>query len=252
MGHGGSQPTLSETDGVEVSLWMPTPEALGLEGNRPQLPRMAAGYYQALVAVRKHPQGEDSAIHYLRLRSQEKPDLRGKLALRDENRISPADLTRAQKARLEIVPMPLPREHRVYHEGMRADFEVRLDGEPLSDASVGLRTSNGTILIEQTDARGRVRFILPMDFKDVMPGRNANPSAEMVLRTVYRDQGTRYASSLTMPYTPHPSNWQSANWAFGLLLAGMVGGGLLGRRVIAHTPAPNKGRKKILPPENKA
>lgn len=248
----GTIPQLSDSRGVEVRLWMPEAQPLELEGKRPRLPRMAPGYYQALVAVREHEQGEDSAIHYLRLRSPEEPDLRGWFSFRPENRLSPADLTAVPKARLEIVPAPLPREMRTYHEGMRATFQVRLDGQPLGGASVGLRTSNGTILIEPTDVRGRVMFILPMDFTEVLSGRNATPPAEMVLRTVYRDEEQRLATSLTMPYGPHPSNWQSAGWAFGLLLMGMIGGGLLGRRVVALAPVPGKSRKKIIIRESKA
>jgi hypothetical protein len=248
----GTVPQLSDSNGVEVTLWKPEAQRIELADKQPRLPRTAPGYYQALVAVREHDQGEDSAIHYLRLRSPEEPDLRGWFSFRPENRISPAELTTARKARLEIVPAPLPREMRTYHEGMRATFQVRLDGQPLGGASVGLRTANGSILIEETDPRGRVTFILPMDFTEVLPGRNATPPAQMVLRTVYRSDEQRFATSLTMPYGPHPSNWQSAGWAFGLLLMGMIGGGLLGRRVVALAPAPGKSRKKIIIQERKA
>ncbi|WP_018233101.1 hypothetical protein [Thioalkalivibrio thiocyanodenitrificans] len=241
----GSVPWLSDTGDVEVTLWSPDRREIALDGTRPRLPRTAHGYYQALVAVRRHEGGEESAIHYLQLRSPEEPDLRGRFALRAASRISPADLTGARKTRLEIVPAPLPREHRRLHEGMRAAFVVRLEGEPLEGATVELRTSNGTRLMERADQTGRVAFRIPTDFEQVLPGRRATPPAELVLRSMHRADGERLATTLTMPYSPHPSNWESAGWAVGLLAAGMVGGGLIGRRVSALAPPPRThGRKR--------
>lgn len=228
-------PPLEEARDARVTLWSPEPEEIELSGNRPELPATATGYYQALVAVQRTEEGEESAVHYLKIRGEPRPDLRGSLSVRPENRISPGDVTAREKATLEIVPEPLPREHSNYFETMEASFRVRFEGEALADREVVLRTENGSRLVGRTDSNGLVSFTIPRDYEEVGASRRGTPPAVMRLHTAHRADQEWYQTSLALRYTPDPDRWQSFAWAGVLLVAGMVTGGVTARRAVAHS-----------------
>jgi len=236
-GYGAPVPSLSETEGARVTLWSPDPRPIPLDGRRPQLPATATGYYQALVARRQTAAGEESAIHYLRLRSRSRPDLRGQLSVRPENRQSPADVVARKKATLEIVPDPLPREHNEYHEDMEARFQLRFQGAPIAERPVILRTENGSQYTRRTDESGLVDFTIPRDLE------SAESASMLQLRAAHRADGRRYRTSLAVPYGPDPDRWQSLVWAGGLLAAGLFTGGILARRVTAITGRRGRAKK---------
>ncbi|KPV40299.1 hypothetical protein AN478_09410 [Thiohalorhabdus denitrificans] len=230
-----SGPVLEDRQEARVTLWSPGPRAVKLANGRPELPATAPGYYQALVAVRRTGEGEESAIHYLKLRDVPRPDLRGSLSVRPENRISPGDVTARKKAALEIVPAPLPREHSGYTETMVAGFRVRFQGEPLANREVVLRTGNGSRLTGRTDESGMVTFTIPRDFARVGTSARATPPATMRLHTAHRADGKWFRTSLTLRYGPDPDRWRSFAWAGVLLAAGLVAGGVTARRVNARS-----------------
>lgn len=137
---------------------------------------------------------------------------------------SSRELLAAAKTELEIVPDPVPREHYRYQANKRWGFLVRFRGDPVVGAAVLLTTEHGSRLEGSTDSEGRVSFVLPDDFPEVHPGRDANAPAEM---TLYVDRGAapkRYRTRLNAAYHADPGHWRSLPWGVGVVALGLLAG----------------------------
>ena len=161
--------------------------------------------YHVLVAHKQHNGVIQSAIRYVYFNG--KPSGH-----------SPAEITALEKAALEIVPDPLPREHWHYKAGDAIAFVVRFKGSPYASIPVTLSTSHASILEAVTDAQGRVFFTLPDDFPHTRAGRDNNPPAELLLHAKLSDDQQRYATWLSADYRANPQHWQQRT--LGALVAG--------------------------------
>lgn len=174
-----------------------------------RLPRTGMGYYHALVASRTGEGRVETAIRYVPLGG------------RSSGR-SPAEVVALSKARLEIVPDPLPREHWRYQGDETACFALRFDGQPLAGRAMRLTSAKGSELVVQTDARGRAEIVIPDDLDPAVGQRQAG---EMTLVAEYRDgQGVLHVTTLSAAYAPSPAHWKSLPLGAFMGVAGLVGG----------------------------
>ena len=147
---------------------------------------------------------------------------------------SPKDLLTVPKHELEIVPAPLPREHRRYREAEKWDFLVRFEGKPLAAQPVVLETEFGSRLTAVTNAEGIATLVLPRDFKPAIDsageGDELLRTGRFVLSTEKSLDGKRYLTAFNHQYGQDPERNSSIAWgaAFGML--GMVAGVPLLRR----------------------
>lgn len=217
--------------GAAVRLLLPdlstrrlAPDATG----RTTIPSTRMEYYHALIAERDAGARHEAAIRYLHLFG--KPSGR-----------SPSELLAARHTPLDIVPRPLPREHWRYLSGNTFTFIVRFHGQPLAGQTVTLQTANGTIRQFDSDHQGRIDIRLPDDFPDVQPGRASNRPAEFMLSAEHRDDGRLYATTLSAPYSPSPTHWQSPAFGLSALAGGLLLGGFLSLRLGQKTAGKKRG-----------
>lgn len=219
---------LENAEGADVTLWKPDLSTAPLTARDGKVDLNPTGLdsYHAVVAERERAGVTETVIRY--------EYLNGRRTGR-----SPAELTAAVKADFEIVPDPLPREHARYLTANPAAFLVRYRGAPLAGAAVTLDTSHGSALEGVTGADGRVRFRLPDDFPEVKPGRANNAAAELRVGSTHRAGDRTYRTVLTAAYHVDPAHWQSFEGGLLIAAAGIVAGGIAGRRLLATggTPA---------------
>ena len=237
-GHGGHSPRRGKTvylqDNAGAKLWMITPTLenrtleLDDEHGKLKVPSTGMVSYHALVATRQEDNLHESSLRYVYLRG--KPTGR-----------SPAELMANNKLPLEIVPDPMAREHGRFYSQEEKSFIVRFNGKPVSDAWVGLVSSNGSTLEASTDAEGRVSFVLPDDFKNVRAGRSKNKPADFLLRTGYVDEGVLYRTNFSAPYSVNPSHWKFSSVGLFMLVFGFVSGIVVMRRSKPVTNDKKKG-----------
>jgi hypothetical protein len=214
--------SLLNGDGAQTRLITPTLQSVPLDGQGRRYAVKPTGNdnYHVLVAQRRQDNLQEAAIRYLHFSG--KPSGH-----------SPAELTAYAKTDFDIAPDPLPREHRHYQGRDAVAFRLRLKGAPLAGVEVSLGTSNGGWLKARSDARGRVRFTLPDDFPDVQPGRRANRPGDFTVSAKYAADGQSYLTTISAPYYPNPSHWQSTGLAVAVSAGGFAAGALvtgLGRR----------------------
>ncbi len=186
-------------------------------------------YFHALVAERIAGDRHDAAIRYLHFFG--KPSGH-----------SPSELLASTHTPLDIVPDPLPREHWSYLSGRAFSFVLHFNGEPLAGQAIDLQTSNGSVQRFVADQDGRLRIELPDDFAEVSPGRSNNRPAEFVLATAHYSGGMQYTTTLSAPYNPNPSHWQSLPLGVAVMSGGLLLGGLLSFR-LQKTNAASKRKK---------
>jgi hypothetical protein len=147
---------------------------------------------------------------------------------------SPKDLLTVPKHELEIVPAPLPREHRSYREAEKWRFLVRFDGKPLAGQQVVMETEFGSRSTAVTDNDGYATLVFPRDFKPAPQAEGGNSGArqrgKFVLATEKEANGKRYLTAFNHQYAQDPERNRSIAWgaAFGVL--GMVAATPLLRR----------------------
>jgi hypothetical protein len=205
-------------EGAVARLWKPdlSIQPLEVKDGGIALPATGMGNYHALVVEQDWGYSKDILIRY--------EYMRGK-----ESDYSPSKLANAEKAPLEIVPDPIPREHYRYLSGSQWDFLVRYKGDVIAGLPVVLETEFGSRLEAITDVEGRVSFQLPDDFPEVKPGRRNNSPAELWLTTHYDDGEITYQARLSAPYHVNPSHWQSTGLAAAVFVFGLLAGGFIGR-----------------------
>ncbi len=159
---------------------------------------------------------------------------------------APTALLEQNKSELEIVPMPLPREHGSYREAEKWRFQVRFNGAPVADQPVTLESEFGSRSSFITDAQGIATILFPRDFRpaaDSRPDESMGPRrAKFVLASEKDDGGKHYLTAFNYTYSPDPGRDRSLAWgaAFGVL--GMVAATpLLRRRTSANKNDPGAG-----------
>lgn len=147
---------------------------------------------------------------------------------------SPKHMLTVPKHELEIVPAPLPREHRRYREAEKWDFQVRFDGKPLPGQPLVMETEFGSRMSAVTDAEGMATIVFPRDFKPASEAAGETDerrrSGRFVLSTEKARDGKRYLTAFNHQYAQDPERNRSIAWgaAFGVL--GMVAATPLLRR----------------------
>lgn len=222
-GHGhGRAPVVHIRDGVDaiVGLWTPELQLRPVEpsgGERITVRPTGMNNYHALVATREGAHLTEVALRYLYFngRPAEK---------------KPGALVAWEKAALEIVPAPLPREHWRYLSGEPVRFLVHYRGRPLANHPIDLYTSNGTLIQGHTGTDGVWEISLPDDFTAVRPGRRKNRPGEFVVRTRFGGEDRDYRTTLSAAYSVNPSHWQSTGLGALALSGGFLSGLLVLRR----------------------
>lgn len=147
---------------------------------------------------------------------------------------APTDMLATPKHELEIVPAPLPREHRSYREAEKWKFLVRFNGQPLAGQALSMETEFGSRTSVVTDALGIATLVIPRDFKQPPKGdgeaEDPRARGRFVLSAEKEEAGKRYLTAFNYSYTQDPERSRSLGWgaAFGIL--GMVAATPLLRR----------------------
>lgn len=186
-----------------------TVHTLEAKGAAFPMPNTGMEYYHVLVASRSAEGRVETAIRYVPRVGRPSGH-------------SPAEVVALPKARLEIVPDPLPREHWRYEGKRSAGFLLRFDGHPLAGQAIRLKTAQGSELVTQTDGRGRAEIVVP---DDLDPAAGQRQAGEMTLIAEYRDvQGILHVTTLSAAYAPSPAHWKSLPLGAFMGLVGLVGG----------------------------
>jgi len=181
--------------------------------------------YHALIASRQTNTMTETAIRYVYMHGRPTGH-------------SPSALTAAAKSDLEIVPAPLPREHRLYTSNHPAKFLLRFNRVPLKNFPVAVNTSNGSRLNLKTDEKGMLSIHIPDDFASVKPGSSNNPPAEWRIEAVYSRNGRNFRTVLSAAYHADPNHWQPLSWGLAAVAGGMLVTGMAGlRRRNTRVPA---------------
>lgn len=147
---------------------------------------------------------------------------------------SPKDMLTVPKHELEIVPAPLPREHRSYRESEKWRFLVRMQGQPLPGQPVTLETEFGSRSTAFTDANGVATVVFPRDFKPAPPAEGemggARQRGRFVLATEKEANGRRYLTAFNYAYTPDTERNRSLGWGAAFGVIGMLAATPLLRR----------------------
>ncbi len=222
---------LTEHHDAKVFFWKPDLKSklLPLDNDQVKVKSTGMDNYHALVAKKRTKELTEVAIRY--------PYMRGK-----PSGFSPKVLVGGVKASYEIMPSPLPREHRRYHAARDAVFVVRYEGQPVPKTAVTLTTANGTILEEISDRNGAVRFTLPDDFAETKPGRRNNKPAEFVVYSEFADKGRSYRTTFSDKYHVDPRHWKSTQLGTVVLAFGFISGVVITRRSRKNSNK-TKGRK---------
>lgn len=222
---------LTEHEGAKVFFWKPDlkSELLPLENDQVKVKSTGMDNYHALIAKRRTAKLTEVAIRY--------PYMRGK-----PSGFSPKTLTGGVKASYEIMPSPLPREHRHYTAAGDAVFVVRFEGQPVPNTAVTLSTANGSTLNKTSDRNGAVRFTFPDDFAETKPGRRNNKPAEFVVYSEFSDKGRSYRTTFSDDYRVDSRHWKSTQLGAMVLAFGFISGVVITRRSHKNSNK-TKGRK---------
>ncbi len=219
-------------DGASTEIVLPTLEHRHLAVSDGHAVLRPTGFdnYHLLLATRDSGKRHEAALRYQSFSGRPSGH-------------SPTELVNSSKVSLEILPLPLPREHSRYLAGTAAVFLVRFHGRALARHPIALETSNGTRLFSATDDSGRFFLPLPDDFTSAAAAHLQRVPADFALATRMEEEGHAFYTTLSAEYFRNPQHWQSSRYGRWIALAGfMVGFGLL-RWVSRRKPAPDVRRK---------
>ncbi len=216
-------------DGATITMWKPDLTTIPLDEKHLMhgtitLPSTGLDNYHAIVAEKDWGNIKEAVVRYEYLRG--KP-----------SKNSPTILSNAVKTTFEIVPDPIPRGHYHYFTGQTWNFITRFGDTSVPNLPVVFETTNGSRIETKSDANGRFSIDIPTDFPDMLPGKKDKRKSDFSISSEYANAGINYQSSLSAEYHINRLNWRSMS--LGLLVAGIgvVGGGLIGRRVVKRKPA---------------
>ena len=217
-GRGPKMLEMGIPDGATVTVWQPdlVTRQLDAQHGHVVIPKSGMDNYHAVVAEKDTGEVKQAIIRYEYQRG--KPSGH-----------STRELTAVQKTDFEIVPDPVPREHRDYQSGETWSFILRFKGNPVSDIPVTLKTAYGNTVSGTSDKSGKVALQIPDDFPDIQPGERDERSALFDVTAEYETAGVTYKTRLNSEYQVNPAHWQSL--MLGIVVAGfgMAAGGFIGR-----------------------
>ncbi len=149
---------------------------------------------------------------------------------------APRGMLTARRDGLAITPVELPREHRHYRAGERWAFSVRVDGEPLANATVEFVSDNGTRQTLHADGQGLVSVEFPHDFGDQATqaaqghGHARRRMAGFTLSASHDDGRQWHDASFNYHYTPGAFYGKDLTLGLGFAVLGMVAATPLLRR----------------------
>ncbi len=145
---------------------------------------------------------------------------------------APTDMLARPKSELEIVPAPLPREHRRYRENDSYGFDVRFQGAPLAGVPVSFTSSAGTRARLVSDAAGRVWLRFPDDVQPAEGGAHGRgPTNRFVLAVAHDAGGRHYLTTFNYSYAEDAYTRRSLAWGGGFMaLGGLIALPLIMRR----------------------
>lgn len=223
--HGGGPKVLEMgiPEAAITTLWQPDLVTRQLEARHGHvsIPHTGMDNYHAVVAEKTSGDLKQAVIRYQYQRG--KPSGH-----------STTELMAANKTAFEIVPHPVPREHRHYQSGEKWSFLLRFQGKPVPDVPVSLKTEYGNVASGSSDEYGRVVLRIPDDFPDLQAGERDERTAAFNVTAEYATGGTTYRTRLNGEYHVNPSHWKSL--LLGIVVAGfgMVAGGFIGRTGLAN------------------
>ncbi len=140
---------------------------------------------------------------------------------------SPAALLQESRHELEIVPVPLPREHGSYRESEKWRFLVRANGGPLPRQAVILETEFGSRSTFLTNEEGIATVLFPRDFRPAASGREAEGGhgprrAKFVLATEWDGPDRRYVTAFNYVYGQDGDRDRSLGWGAFFGVVGMA------------------------------
>lgn len=217
-GRGPKMLEMGIPDGSTVTVWQPdlVTRKVDAQHGHVVIPKSGMDNYHAVIAEKDSGEIKQAIIRYEYQRG--KPSGH-----------STTELTAVQKTDFEIVPDPVPREHRHYQSGETWSFILRFQGKPVANIPVSLKTAHGNVIIGTSDKSGQVALHIPDDFPDVQAGERDERSAAFDVTAEYVIAGITYRTRLNSEYRVNPAHWQSL--MLGMLVAGfgMVAGGFIGR-----------------------
>ena len=139
---------------------------------------------------------------------------------------SPVALLKESRHELEIVPVPLPREHGSYRESEKWRFQVRANGAPLPRQALTLETEFGSKSSFVTDAEGVATVLFPRDFRPAF-GREAEGGhgprrAKFVLATEWDGPDRHYVTAFNYVYGQDGDRDRSLGWGAFFGVVGMA------------------------------
>jgi hypothetical protein len=217
-GRGPKMLEMGIPEGATITLWQPdlVTRQLDAQHGHVVIPKTGMDNYHAVVAEKDSGKVKQAIIRYEYQRG--KPSGH-----------STTELTAVQKTDFEIVPDPVPREHRHYQSGETWSFILRFQGSPVANIPVSLNTAHGNVVSGTSDKSGQVALHIPDDFPDVQAGERDERSAAFDVTAEYVTAGITYKTRLNSEYRVNPAHWKSL--MLGMLVAGfgMIAGGVIGR-----------------------
>lgn len=146
---------------------------------------------------------------------------------------APRDMLSVPKGGLEIVPMPLPREHSRYRETETWRFLVRYEGLPLTGHPVVLETETGVRRDLTTDQKGMVAVTFPEGVgkrRNLHEGHDGGggarhhgpPRAGFVLAAEHEVGEKSHLTAFNATFSPGPYAGKSLWTGVGFAAAGML------------------------------
>ena len=200
---------------VSAVLWKPDLSFVSVDvvNKQVSLPKSDTDNYHALIATSNYNNVKSTVIRYIYRHG--KPSGH-----------STSELTKINKTDLEITPDPVPREHSRYQSNEYWQFLIRFQGLPLIDHLVILTTDNGSKLQLLTDKHGKVNFLIPDDFPNMVDNVRDKRQQEMHIETSISQGEKTWVTRLDVDYAINPAHWQSTDWGTLVMALGFIAGAI--------------------------
>lgn len=228
---------------LSVRIYPPTgrgtfPEGIAVRGGDSSYEALLHQGHFALIP------GQKGNYHWITARAEDEVEVRVASSARYFSNPGPAptEMLAQTKHELEIVPMPLPREHWHYREGEKWNFLVRFHGLPLAETHLRLVTEHGSRLEFATDRNGLAEVTIPADLpsptKNTQAGHHGRQKAGFVLVAEHDEAKRHYVTTFNYYYIP--SAMRGKSLMTGAIFMGL--GGLLATPLLRRTRHEKKER----------